>query len=68
MYTQGKVISTSFGYEAYCFRPSVSCWGETILPESERGKRVWWVKIRLASGVVGWTKQTDNFGGMDGCG
>lgn len=68
VYTQGKVVSMFLGYEKYCFRLSEACWGEALLPESERSKRVWWVKIRLAGGVIGWTNQTDHFGGMDGCG
>ena len=68
VYTQGKVVSVELAYADYCFQLSESCWGETLLPAKERTKPVWWVKIRLASGIVGWTDQADHFGNQDSCG
>jgi len=68
VYTRGKVVVALLGYADYCFRPSESCWGEALLPSSERKERVWWVKVRLANGVIGWTDKADNFGGKDACG
>lgn len=68
VYTRGKVVDVFLGYADYCFRLSESCWGETLLPSSERKERVWWVKVRLASGITGWTDKPDNFGGKDACG
>jgi hypothetical protein len=68
VYSRGKVVETFLGYARYCFRPSQSCWGETLLPSKARKEPVWWVKIRLANGVAGWTTKTENFGGQDACG
>jgi hypothetical protein len=30
--------------------------------------QVWWARIRVANGVVGWTPRTDLFAGTDACG
>ena len=68
VYTHGKIVSVFFGYEDYCFRLSESCWGETLLPSNERKPQVWWVKVKLANGITGWTDKADNFDGKDGCG
>jgi len=68
VYTHGKIVSVFLGYEDYCFRFSESCWGETLLPSSERKPQVWWVKVKLANGIIGWTDKPDNFDGKDGCG
>jgi hypothetical protein len=68
VYTRGRVVEVSLGYADYCFRLSESCWGETLLPSSERKGQVWWVKVRLASGVTGWTDKADSFGDKDACG
>jgi hypothetical protein len=65
VYTRGKVVETFLAYAKYCFRPSESCWGETLVPEEK--EQVWWVKIRLANGIVGWTDKTDDFGDKDAC-
>lgn len=67
VYTRGKVIQMFLGYAKYCFRPSESCWGETLFASTERKEQVWWVKVRLANGIVGWTDKTDNFGDKDAC-
>jgi hypothetical protein len=41
-----------------------NCWGQL-----KKQMRVeWWVKIKSASGWVGWTDQTGNFSNMDACG
>jgi hypothetical protein len=68
VYSHGKVVQTFLGYAKYCFQPSQSCWGETLLPPQERKKPVWWVKLRLPNGVVGWSDKTENFGNKDACG
>lgn len=40
------------------------CWGNRIsFPQI-----VWWVKVKTSAGVVGWTKDNQNFGNMDACG
>jgi pentatricopeptide repeat protein len=69
VYTRGKVVvvQTHLSYAKYCFRPSEDCWGETLLPSKERKEQIWWVKVRLPNGIVGWTDKTDNFGDKDGC-
>lgn len=34
VYTRGKTVGTSLAYAKYCFRPSESCWGETLFPSA----------------------------------
>ena len=70
VYTQGKVVvvQTHLSYAKYCYRPSENCWGETLLPSKERNEQIWWVKVRLPNGIVGWTDKTNNFGDKDACG
>jgi hypothetical protein len=70
VYTQGKVVEvqTHLSYAKYCYRPSKDCWGETLFPSQERQEQIWWVKVRLPNGIVGWTDKTNNFGGTDACG
>jgi hypothetical protein len=68
VWTRGKIVSVFVGVAKYCFHPSESCWGEEIAPEATRRKPVWWVKVRLANGVVGWTDHHEHFGNMDACG
>jgi pentatricopeptide repeat protein len=68
VYTRGKVITTFLGYSEYCFRPFEYCWGETLLPSKETKEQVWWVKVRLSNGVVGWTDKAERFGNKDRCG
>lgn len=69
VYTRGKVVEvqTYLSYAKYCYRPSESCWGETLWPSNERKEQIWWVKVRLPNGIVGWTDNTNNFDGKDGC-
>jgi hypothetical protein len=68
VYTQGRIVSVPLAYADYCFKISESCWGETLLPSKERTEPVWWVKIKLADGTVGWTNRADHFGNKDACG
>lgn len=69
VYTRGKVVEvlTHWSYAKYCYHPSESCWGETLLPSKERKEQIWWVKVRLPNGIVGWTDKTNNFGDQDAC-
>jgi len=66
VYTNGKIVEAEESYAEYCFRPSEACWGETILPRVPVA--IWWVKIRLPNGVVGWSSQSNRFGNNDACG
>jgi len=68
VYTQGKVVSVELAYADYCFQIAQSCRAETLWTPKERTKPVWWVKVKLANGIVGWTRQVDNFGNKDSCG
>lgn len=68
VWSGGKVISAFLGVQEYCFRVSDSCWGETLFPAGPRHPSVWWVKIRLPNGAIGWTDKTDHFGNKDACG
>jgi pentatricopeptide repeat protein len=67
VYSRGKTLDVFTEVEDYCFRVSDACWGER-LETGERAAPVWWVKVRLADGVVGWTTKVDHFDGKDGCG
>jgi hypothetical protein len=69
MYTRGKVVDvqTHLSYAKYCYHVSESCWGETLFPSQERQEQIWWVKVRLPNGIVGWTDKTNHFGGTDSC-
>jgi len=41
-----------------------TCWGKTkVLPKS-----VWWVKVKSAKGVIGWSNKPHHFGNIDACG
>jgi hypothetical protein len=62
------VVSVFLGVREYCFRTSDSCWAETLFPASSRRASVWWVKIGLANGTVGWSDKADHFGNKDACG
>ena len=66
VYTNGKIVQAEESYARYCFRPSESCWGETILPSVPRA--IWWIELRLSNGVVGWSSQSNHFGNNDACG
>jgi hypothetical protein len=68
VYTQGKVVSVELAYAEYCFQIAESCRAETLWTPEERTKPVWWVKVKLANGTVGWTREVDNFGNKDSCG
>ncbi len=71
VYSQGKVLELFHGYSEYCFRTSEYCWGETLLPSAptqDTQKSVWWVKVKLPNGVIGWTDKSGNFDGQDACG
>lgn len=67
---EGRVLETEiFSVAEQCLFPSESCWGEYVDPhDAERQEAVWWVKIRTAAGVVGWTDKPEHFGNKDGCG
>jgi hypothetical protein len=70
VYTRGKVVEvrTHSSYAKYCYRLSEDCWGETLFPSKEKKEQIWWVKVRLPNGIVGWTDKTNNFIGQDACG
>ena len=69
VYADGKTVTAEVsGTLRYCFHPSGNCWGETLFPPDTGRKSVWWVKVRLGNGVVGWTDQGDSFGNKDACG
>ena len=67
VWTQGKVVSVFAAIADYCFRVSDACWAETLEQREERREPVWWVKIRLSNGIIGWTGKTERFDGKDGC-
>jgi hypothetical protein len=71
IWIQGRIASAEVASVGeICIFPNASCWGEFVNPEDANWEigQVWWVKIKTANGVVGWTKQTQHFGGVDRCG
>ena len=36
-------------------------------PAGEERWGIWWVKVKTADGVTGWTKDYEHFGNIDGC-
>jgi hypothetical protein len=68
IWSNGNVVSVFLGVREYCFRVSDLCWGETLFPADQRRPAVWWVKIRLPNGTVGWSDKADRFGNKDLCG
>jgi hypothetical protein len=67
-YSDGKITSLFAGVEQYCTHIEEACWAETLARPEEKRKPVWWVKIRLPGGVVGWSNQPGHFGNKDSCG
>lgn len=70
-WVDGKVVGaevSSVGKD--CTFPDKSCWGEFVDPADSHwvGRTLWWVKVKTRSGLVGWTKMTQNFGNKDSCG
>ena len=67
----GKVLELDVAgnIHDYCPFPDRCCWGEYLYPVNETERwGVWWVKVKTQEGIVGWTKDTDNFGSMSSCG
>ena len=54
----------------HCAFPSEECWGEVIRPEDDGRQRdgQWWVRIKTAAGVTGWTSEVEKLSGKSGCG
>ena len=68
---EGKVLElgVSGNIHDHCPFPDKRCWGEYLYPVNEVERwGVWWVKVKTRNGVVGWTKDTENFGSKSGCG
>jgi hypothetical protein len=64
----GKMYSESLLFSPYGGGPgkrcedSPDCWGEL----DQNLKMSWWIKIKGKDGLVGWTKQRENFIGIGG--
>ena len=71
-WSQGKVfeLGVSGNIHEHCPFPDKRCWGEYIhpVPTQDDLWGTWWVKVKTQGGVVGWTKDRDQFGNMGGCG
>ena len=70
VWRDGKVLEIEVieKVKDYCPHPSEQCWGEFLVPSSDRKKSQWWVKFKLADGSIGWARADGNFGDMGGCG
>lgn len=69
-WVKGKVVETDIvSVYGHCAFPGPGCWGEFVDPEDAGRRRygVWWVQIQTGDGLVGWTKEAENFGGKDAC-
>ena len=68
---EGKVIELDVAgnIHEHCPFPAERCWGEYIEePPGEEHWGIWWVKVKTAEGVTGWTKDNEHFGNIDGRG
>jgi|GEM_PF-1411566 len=67
----GKVgESDILSVHEHCAFPSGDCWAEFIDPDDAGRQREfdWWIQIETPDGRIGWTDQSDSFGGKDACG
>lgn len=67
---KGKMYEEKLGFSPYggsmgsrCEVKEL-CWGEM----DKELDQTWWIKIKTAKGVTGWTTQSENFSGADACG
>ena len=70
VWVDGKVLELDVAgnIHDHCPFPDKRCWGEYIYPVTEDERwGTWWVKVKTRDGVVGWTKESKNFGNMDAC-
>ena len=71
VWDKGKVLELDVvgNIHDHCPFPDKRCWGEYLHPVANDERwGIWWVKAKTRNGIVGWTKDTENFGGMSGCG
>jgi hypothetical protein len=64
MYQEELIFSPYGGSSGRRCEESEQCWGELDKPLNS----VWWIKIKLADGRTGWTKEAEHFSGSDACG
>jgi len=67
VWSRGSIASVFLGVREYCFQVSDACWGEPLFP-GKNEEAVWWVKIRLPDGTIGWSNRAERFGNKDLCG
>jgi hypothetical protein len=71
VWINGKIVDSEIvAVQEHCAFPGADCWGEFVAAEDARTRSdaVWWVKVKLLSGAVGWTRNAGHFGGKDKCG
>lgn len=59
---QGKFVENQIEFTSH--KPYPDDWGYFVV----KPKSVWWVRVRTAAGLEGWTKQVDDFSNKDACG
>ena len=70
VWDEGKILELDVAGNIHdnCRFPDKRCWGEYLYPVTQDERwGTWWVKVKTADGIVGWTKEAENFGNMDGC-
>ncbi|MBI1358438.1 MAG: hypothetical protein GC160_29225 [Acidobacteria bacterium] len=68
---EGRIVDGPIlSVHEHCPFPGPDCWGEVVDPKDAGRQRdgVWWVKVKTADGVTGWTQEVDKFGDISGCG
>ena len=70
VWDDGRFVEMQLGFSPYggssgsrC-EVEKECWGEL----DKKLEMTWWVKIKNADGVIGWTDEWDHFSGADLCG
>jgi hypothetical protein len=69
---QGKVsqvelifMDNAISRDRECKDFGPNCWARMV--EDNRDKEIWWAKIRLEDGFVGWVEVNRNFENIDRC-
>lgn len=64
---RGKMVSAFIQPTQMCLFPSKKCWSLYVEKDEEQFEDIWWVKVKLSDGNIGWTDLSNNFTEKSGC-
>lgn len=64
---RGKMVQAFIQPSEMCLFPNKNCWSIYVNEDADTPQDTWWVKVKLKSGVQGWTDQSDIFAEKSGC-